>query len=612
MNEKRCETVADYLGVLEREPEEHDALLGSMLIKVTSFFRDPELWDALSTKVVPELLAEKRPGEEVRVWCAGCATGEEAFSIAILLAEAMGPAFAHQDVKVFGTDVDEKAIAFARRGVYGMDRLENVSPAMLKEWFVAEEGGYAVRKDIRRRVVFGINNLVSDAPISRLDLLLCRNVFIYLDANLQKRVLTRFHYALRRKGVLVLGKSELVPFAGRIYDLIDLARRVYRKDGRGGANVQQERLAGLLEQESAVRGAEPAELSAPDQFHREVLQAIDIPVIATGLDGTVMLWNQAATNFWGRRESDVVGGRLDALKLPGLSGEVLLEKSSLVRDGKSERQTGGGVWSRAGEIRPLQLSVDVLPLRDATRQPTGLVYLVRDVSATHDLEADLRKATSDRQAAYEELQTINEELQSSNEELETTNEELQSANEELQTTNEELQSTNEELETTNEELQSTNAELDATNRELAHRTDELNRLTYFQRTIIRTLSSAVLVLDAAGRVTVWNLAAERLLGLTEGEAVGQVLWTLAVPALARGVLQKLRKSLMQGLALRNDLVAYELPTGGQGKAALSAVAITDGGAMVGAVIIFEDVTRAALMATQDVRRRNGEAPKRRR
>src|SRR5437016_6657606 len=233
MAERRCKTAAEYLVLLDRDPAEYDALIASMLIKVTGFFRDSETWTLLSEKVIPQLLSEKRPGEELRVWCAASATGEEAFSVAILLATAMGPAFQNQEVKIFGTDADEKSVAFARRGVYSREQVKPLPTDLLKTWFVEEPTGWSVRKDIRRSVVFGVNNLVSDAPISRLDLLVCRNVFIYLDATLQKRVLTRFHYALRRNGLLLLGKSELIPFAARIYEPVDVRRRIYRKNGGG-------------------------------------------------------------------------------------------------------------------------------------------------------------------------------------------------------------------------------------------------------------------------------------------------------------------------------------------------------------------------------------------
>src|SRR4051812_33329484 len=162
MVDRRCATRLEYLTLLERDARETDALISSMLIKVTGFFRDTEMWDLLSTKTVPQMLSEKRPGEDIRVWCAGCATGEEAFSVALLLAEAMGPAFQNQEVKIFGTDLDEKAIAFARRGIYSAEQVKAVPPEMLKTWFIEVPEGWSVRKELRRTVVFGVNNLVSD------------------------------------------------------------------------------------------------------------------------------------------------------------------------------------------------------------------------------------------------------------------------------------------------------------------------------------------------------------------------------------------------------------------------------------------------------------------
>jgi two-component system CheB/CheR fusion protein len=302
-----------------------------------------------------------------------------------------------------------------------------------------------------------------------------------------------------------------------------------------------------------------------------------------------------------RPEADVVGKHLAVLELPGLSGDLLAEKTRAVREGASERETGSGVVSRPGSAIPLEVDIEVSALRGPSGETAGLVYLARDVTEAREIETKLHKLGEERQSAAEELQTINEEMQSSIEELETTNEELQSANEELQTTNEELQSSNEEMETTNEELQSTNAELDATNRELAHRTDEMNKLAFYQRTIIRNLSAAVVVADPRGQITLWNLGAERLLGVAEGEALGQVIWTLHIPALPRGVIARIRKAVSQNQSARNELVSYELPTGGMGTANVTAVPIVDGGAPLGAVIIFEDTTRQAVLTAENAK-----------
>ena len=599
MAERGCHDIVEYAALLDRDPAECGALISSMLIKVTSFFRDPETWEVLSTRVIPPLLAEKRPGEEIRVWCAGCATGEEAFTVAMLFADAMGPAFQTADLKVFGTDADDRAIATARHGVYPKDALDAVPKRTREQCFVEEGGGWQVRKDIRRAVVFGVNNLVSDAPISRLDLLICRNVFIYLDATLQKRVLTRFHYALRRNGILMLGKSELIPFAAKIFEPVDLARRIYRKNGRRDVSFGQERLVTLLEQDSSARDADSGgDVAVTSQFHHSVLQSVSVPVIATSLDGTVMSWNSRAAMLWGRPETEVLGKKLASLLLPGLSGELLVERTASVREGRSELERGTGSVTRPSDHRPVLFEIEVTPLRDGAPEVVGLVYSVVDTTSQRDLESDLRKSNAERQSARDEVETLNEEMQSSNEELETTNEELQSANEELQTTNEELQSTNEELETTNEELQSTNAELDATNRELASRTEEMNTLAYFQRTIIRSLTSAVVVLGAHGRITMWNLAAERLLGLSEEEANGQVLWTLHVPALTRTVLNRLRKAVSQNQPLRAEAIDYELPNGAKGRATMAAVPIGDEGRQLGSVIIFDDATRMASLVAE--------------
>jgi two-component system CheB/CheR fusion protein len=366
MADRRCRTIADYQALLERQPAEFDALIAAMLIKVTSFFRDPDLWTEIGQRVLPQMFSEKRPGEEIRIWCAGCATGEEAFSAAILLAEAMGPAFQNQDVKIFGTDVDEKAITTARRGVYPATQVADVPKNLLERYFIEEGDGFSIRKDVRRSVVFGVNNLVSDAPISRLDMVMCRNVFIYLDAALQKRVLTRFHYALRRHGVLVLGKSELIPFAAKIFEPIDITRRLYRKDGKREATVAQERLVSLLEQETLLRTEEVGrgELQTVEQFHRDVLQSVRQPLIVTGLDGTILFWNGAAVTLWGRIESDVTGKKLASLNLAGLAGDLLIEKTTAVREGRSDRERSSGTLTRASDAPGAQLLVEVSAMHE--------------------------------------------------------------------------------------------------------------------------------------------------------------------------------------------------------------------------------------------------------
>jgi two-component system CheB/CheR fusion protein len=591
-----------YVDHLRQNGGEVDRLFRDLLIGVTNFFRDSKAFEALESVVMPKLFEDKGPSDTIRVWVPGCATGEEVYSLAIMLRESAEKGKSRAKLQLFATDIDEAALTVARSGRYPDTLLQGVSKERLERWFVSSPEGWSVRKEIRRMVVFGVNNLVSDAPISRLDLLLCRNVFIYFDATLQKRILSRFHYALRPNGILLLGKSELIPFAAKVFNPLDLSKRIYVRSQRNGrALVDEDRLTALVEQEDVSRAIRETrdELSAVSALHREIVSAVQLPIITTTLDGTVIAWNAAAARLWRRAEADVRGKRLASLGLPGLSGDLLVEKTSAVREGKLERATADGVMQR-GDGTALALSIDVALLQPASND-AALLYVVHDVSEVRRLTDDLRTAREDREKAVEDLQTSNEELQSSNEELETTNEELQSANEELQTTNEELQSTNEELETTNEELQSTNAELDATNRELAARTDELNVLSFYQRTIIRSLSAAVIVLDPQGRITLWNLAAERLLGLTESEALGQLLWTLRIPVVGRTLVKQIRQRLGKRLAVREEDLTYERAGGKTGHASVAAIPLVDEDRLLGGVVIVEDTTRAVALAEERVR-----------
>lgn len=600
MQERECKSFDEYLALLERDPAEYDQLISRMLIKVTSFFRDVETWRTLREKVIPGLLRNRRPTDEVRVWCAGCATGEEAYSVAMLLHEAIGRVGGPQ-IKVFGTDGDDGAVAYARRGIYTADQVKNVPKELMKRYFQPMAEGFGINKELRRGVVFGVNNLTTDAPISRLDLILCRNVFIYLDQTLQRRVLARFHYALRRDGVLILGRSELIPFASKIFEPVDLQRRIYRKDPRRDIPLgPQDRLPGADRDVLTLPLTDDDDARHPPlaQLSRDAVNSMTVPVVAVSSDGIVLLWNNAAARMWGRSEQEVIGRKLNSLALSGLAGDAVAEKSALVREGRSDREVVDTSASSNGKPVQMAARIEIAALREGPRGGYGLIYTVYDVTSLRQLEAEHRRVNEELRAANDKLRSSNDELQSFNEELETTNEELQSANEELQTTNEELQSTNEELETTNEELQSTNAELDATNRELAHRTEEMNVLAFYQRSTVRAVSCAIVLLDARGRITTWNLAAERLFGILEREALGQLLWTMDVPALKKPVLAAMRKAFASRKSLRMSDLSYATPMGGVGTANLSAISLTDGGSDLGGLVIVEDTTRMTTLAEE--------------
>src|SRR3954470_6906629 len=225
----RCESYGDYLDYLEVHPEEYEQLFDTLLINVTEFFRDPSAWDHLRDEILPPLLAAKPDDEAVRVWSAGCASGEEAYTIAMVLAELLGEEAYRERVKIYATDVDEDALATARQATYTTKQLEAVPQELRERYFERADQRMAFRKDLRRTVIFGRNNLIADAPISRLDLLICRNTLMYFTAETQGRILRHFHFALRDEGMLMLGKSEMMISHRDVFEAVDINRRIFRK-----------------------------------------------------------------------------------------------------------------------------------------------------------------------------------------------------------------------------------------------------------------------------------------------------------------------------------------------------------------------------------------------
>src|SRR5919107_4684575 len=222
-------TYTDYLDYLELHADEFTALFNSILINVTAFFRDPEAWEFLRSDVLPRLIASKGPTQPIRIWSAGCASGEEAYTLAMALTEMLGPAEVRERVKIYATDVDEEALAHARHGSYSEREIRGVPPELLERYFDLVGGRYRVRKELRRAVIFGRNDLVQNAPISRVDVLVCRNTLMYFTAETQARILSRFHFALNRGGTLLLGRAEMLLSHGALFRTVDLRRRVFQK-----------------------------------------------------------------------------------------------------------------------------------------------------------------------------------------------------------------------------------------------------------------------------------------------------------------------------------------------------------------------------------------------
>jgi two-component system, chemotaxis family, CheB/CheR fusion protein len=493
----------EYLDHLEVHQAEFTALFNTILINVTAFFRDADAWEHLRTEVLAELLENKGEHDPIRVWSAGCASGEEAYTLAIVLAEALGVEDFRRRVKIYATDVDEEALGQARQAVYGERAVRGVDPVLLERYFERVAAGWTFRKDLRRSVIFGRNDLVQDAPISRIDLLVCRNALMYFNAETQARVLGRFHFALADSGVLFLGKAEMLLSHSALFVPVDLKRRIFRKVGRanGGAGTA---------------GAGPAPLrSRPEPVGLDRLRAESQlsgphPHVVITVDGLVALVNREAERVFGTSARDI-GRPFRDLELSYRPAEL----RPWIEQAQVERRTVQVTDVRfdRGDERTC-FDVQISPLISGGSGLLGVGVTFVDVTAVRGLRDEL-------DAANRQLETTHEELQSTVEELETTNEELQSTVEELETTNEELQSTNEELETMNEELQSTNDELQTINEELQDRTGELDEANGFLETILGSLHAGVVVLGREQQVQVWNHRSEDLWGLRREEAPGE-------------------------------------------------------------------------------------------
>ena len=512
MDALAIEGYGDYLDFLEVHPEEFEQLFDTLLINVTEFFRDPPTWQYLSETAVPELLAAKPDDAPIRVWSAGCADGQEAYSLAMVLAEALGEPAYRERVKIYATDVDEQALAHARLGRYRAKDVEAVPPDLRERYFEPADGAAAFRKDLRRTVIFGRNNLLSDAPISRLDLLVCRNTLMYFTAETQAQILRHFHFALLDPGLLVLGKSEMMIAHRDLFSPLDVKRRVFRKLAR--EDIVPPRVAAYVGDDVAALPESEDERSSRDA-------ALEIGPFAQ-----LIVSRNRRLSFVNLPARALLGVSLKDIGRPFAELDVAQQPVDLVRaidDALRERRRvplGETRFTPAkGEERILD--VTVTPLVRGAGGPSGVNVVFEDVTRYVSLQRELEGNRRDLELAYEELQ-------STIDELETTNEELQSGNEELQTTNEELQSSNEELETMNEELQSTNEELETINDELRDRTTELNGANGFFEVVLTSLAIGVAVVDREQRVQVWNRHAEDLWGLRRDEAVDRHLLSLDI------------------------------------------------------------------------------------
>jgi two-component system, chemotaxis family, CheB/CheR fusion protein len=462
------QTLESYRDFLHEHAHERPALLKDMLISVTNFFRDREAFDALELEVIPRLFEQTSDDTRIRAWSAGCATGEEAYSLAMLLTEAATPNAV--SVQVFATDIDEDAIAHARHGFYSSAVAADVSASRVARFLIREDDGYRVHKALREKVLFARHNVLQDPPFSKLDLIVCRNLLIYLNRDVQSRALEMFHFALRPGGYLFLGSSESAEVVSKYFTPVDKKNRIYRANAVGRTGIylhSPTRLPSTV----LTTGATAAATAAQDrreyslsEIHRKAVEDRLPPSILVDRDGHVAHMSQSAGVYL-RLTGGAPSYQLTALIVPELRLEL---RTSLFQAG----QDGTSVRSRAVDLERgghmLSVSIEVRPIRDQ-EQVGGFQLVVfhegpaRSAALATEsdneqtpillqLEEELRRAKEQLQATVEESESSNEELKASNEELQSINEELRSATEELETSKEELQSINEELITVNHEL----------------------------------------------------------------------------------------------------------------------------------------------------------------
>ena len=512
MQTLRLERYGDYVDFLEVHPEEFVKLFNTILINVTGFFRDMASWEFLAAEVILPLIAGKQAYEPIRVWSAGCASGEEAYTLAMVLTEALGLESFRQRVKIYATDVDEEALVQARHASYSARDLQPVSPDLRSKYFEEVGDRFVFQPDLRRAVIFGRHDIVQDAPISHLDLLVCRNTLMYFNAETQSRILARFHFALNDTGVIFLGKAEMLLTRANLFTPIHLKHRIFTKVAKPAL---RDRLmvvaqAGTLEMNNHFVGYLRLRDAAFD--------AVSVAQVVLDMHSTLLLINQEARTIFGLVSHDV-GRPFYELDLSYRPVELRSRIDQVYAERRAQHLTN--IERSLSEGQTQYLDIHLVPLVDTDSTPLGISITFHDVTHHRRLQTELEKSRQELETAYEELQ-------STNEELETTNEELQSTVEELETTNEELQSTNEELETMNEELQSGNEELQTTNDELRERTDEVNRSNAFLESILASLHAAAVVLDPSFNVLWWNAEASELWGLREDEVQGQSILNLDI------------------------------------------------------------------------------------
>ncbi|SFH69860.1 CheR family methyltransferase [Bradyrhizobium sp. Gha] len=513
----QIDEITSYVDFLRNDKDEAQHLFNDLLIGVTEFFRDKREFEVLETQIIPKIFENKNVGQQVRVWVLGCATGEEAYSIGILLRERMATLDSAPQVQIFATDIDGRALATARVGRYRTNIEQDMTPERLARWFVREGDTYCVVKELREMCIFSQHNVIKDAPFSKLDLVSCRNLLIYLNAELQNRVIPLFHFALLPDRYLFLGNSENVTRHPKLFAPVDRRARIFKKLETGTRLPPEFPI-------STAAGRAPVELPPVRSFGPDVGLERRAQRIAERYAPAYVITddNFQILHFSGRTgryiEPTAGAASLDLLQL--VHRDLRLElRTTLSRAAETNEPAHAEQVQLGVNGHRVLVDITVEPIQDGAGGHRNFVVLFKDGPA-RGLEASDGNAgslvrTEHVERLESDLRATRERLQATIEELESTNEELKSSNEEYQSLNEELQSANEELETSREELQSVNEELTTVNGELAHRVQELTRATSDLKNFLESTQIATVFLDNDLRVMNFTPAITQILHLVE-------------------------------------------------------------------------------------------------
>jgi two-component system CheB/CheR fusion protein len=561
MTISKKEKLTDYLQLLRHNKAELNILFHDLLIPVTSFFRDTRIFQTLNETVFPALITDKSATDPIRIWVAGCSTGDEAYSLAISLFEFLGKKSSGRQIQIFGSDISEVVLAKARAGIYHSAELKNVSEKILKKYFTKTTGGYQVSAQIRDICVFAVHNFLKDPPFAKMDLISCRNVLIYMDTFLQKKALSTFHYALREAGFLLLGKSETAGPAGDLFIPFAKTDKIYsRKSGPGRyIHVATERKEEMLTEKDR-------NIQSPITLQTDFRKSADAILLSRYMPVNVIVNEQmdivyihgVITPFL---EAPQGKPSFNLLKMAreGLAYE-LRNGLHKVRASSEPLSKEGIVIKSNGSI--LKVNIEIIPLAN-TVEPYYLILFSK--TAQPEKKGKSNNALSPGQInddenlrrigqLEKELTQTHQDVSAIAEEQEAFTEELQSANEELLSGSEELQSLNEELETSKEELQSTNEELITINQELQDKQEQINITRLYSEAIVATIREPLVVLDRSLRIRSVNAAFSKKFNIKPEESDGKLIYEIQEPLFNDFVpYSHIGKTLSKGI----EMIDYE-------------------------------------------------------